>query len=178
MIAVGGLIGVGTVEAVPVLLWAVAGAVLGDWLSYGIGRRIGPTVYRRWPLNRHRALVARARLFFRKFGFASVFLGRFLGPVRSTIPLVAGVMQMDRRSFQIANVGSALIWVPAMFAPGYLAARNLEALEAMLESHAMGLAAAGALLGLGVVLFGYRLYRKKRERRRTHRLRLTPRSAD
>lgn len=125
LFAVGGFMGAGIVEPLPVLLWAIGGAFLGDWVSYAIGRRIGPRAYRSWPLNRNRPAVARARLFFRRYGFAAVFVGRFLGPLRATVPLVAGVMEMGRRRFQIANILSATIWVPAIFAPGYFAAESL-----------------------------------------------------
>lgn len=125
MMTIGGLVAAGVLDPLPVLFWAIAGSVLGDWISYLLGRWIGPAIYRRWPLCRHRAAVARARLFFRRHGFAAVFLGRFFGPVRATIPLVAGVMQMPHRSFQMANIGSALLWVPALLAPGYVAGASL-----------------------------------------------------
>jgi len=125
MVAIGGLVAAGVLDPAPVLFWAIAGSVLGDWISYLLGRGIGPAIYRRWPLCNHRPAVARARLFFRRHGFAAVFLGRFFGPVRATIPLVAGVMQMPHRSFQMANVASAVLWVPALLAPGYLAGASL-----------------------------------------------------
>ncbi len=125
MFAVGGMIGLGLVEAWQVLLGGIVGAVLGDWLSYALGGWLGPQAYRRWPLNRHMAAVARARLFFRRFGFTAVLLGRLFGPIRATIPVVAGVMRMPARRFQLANVLSAVIWVPGIFAPGYLATRGM-----------------------------------------------------
>ena len=62
--------------------------------------------------------MARARLFFYRYGFASVLIGRFLGPIRSTIPTVAGVMGMAHGRFQLANVSSAILWMPLMLAPG------------------------------------------------------------
>lgn len=121
MLAIGGLVGSNVLDPAPIIFWAVGGAVLGDWVSYGMGRWIGPSVYHRWPLKSHRPMVARTRLFFRKYGFMAVFLGRFLGPIRATVPLVAGVMAMPKRPFQIANVASAVLWVPAMFLPGIAA---------------------------------------------------------
>lgn len=121
MIAVGGLIGAGVIEPAPVVACAIVGAILGDWASYALGRAMGPAVYRHRWLRRHRLAFARARLFFRRFGFAAVLLGRFLGPVRATVPVVAGVLKMPRAAFQGANVLSALIWVPALLAPGYFA---------------------------------------------------------
>jgi len=46
---------------------------------------------------------------------ARAFLsGPFWGPVRATIPLAAGSMQMPRGRFWLANVASALIWAPML----------------------------------------------------------------
>ncbi|ARP94621.1 DedA family protein [Bordetella genomosp. 13] len=127
LLLTGGLIGSGTLNPWSILAWGVVGAVVGDAISYGIGRWLGPGVLRRWPLSRQRANVARARLFFWRYGFASVVLGRFLGPLRSTVPTVAGVMRMHHLRFQAANVLSAVLWLPLMLAPGYLTARGLGA---------------------------------------------------
>lgn len=157
MVGIGGLIGAGTLEAVPVLAWCIVGAIVGDAISYFAGRLLGPGICHRWPLRRHRPAIARARLFFRRYGVASIFVGRFLGPVRSTIPLVAGVMMMSQRRFQLANVGSALVWVPLMFAPGYLAAKGIADLggfdgETLLLVVALALAASILATGLIVRL--------------------------
>ena len=174
MITVGGLIGTGSVDPFSVYAFAVAGAVLGDWLSFTIGRRIGPAVYRRWPLNRHRTAVARSRLFFRRFGFAAVFLGRFLGPVRATIPLVAGVMQMGKRQFQAANILSALLWVPVILAPGFLAARNIGSINDVTGLHLVGFGVAIVLLtlvagALGAWVLGGTPKQRELRRRRSDR---------
>lgn len=157
LITVGGLIGTGTIPALPVYLWAVGGAVLGDWVSYSLGRWIGPAVYRHRWVKPHRSAMARAKLFFRRYGFVSIFIGRFLGPIRSSIPLVAGVMRMRFSSFQIANVSSALLWVPAMFAPGYLTMKGAGSLAEASGPQLMlvGLLAVGITVlavGLGLRL--------------------------
>src|SRR5690606_40058262 len=92
------LTGAGLLDPVTTALWAFSGAVAANWASYNLGRKIGPRVYRSWPLNRDRTMVARARLFFRRYGFAAVFLSRFLGPMRAVVPAVAGV---DRKSTRL-----------------------------------------------------------------------------
>jgi membrane protein DedA with SNARE-associated domain len=170
MIATGGLIGTGVLPPLPVLLCAIGGAILGDWISYSIGRHIGPSVYRRWPLNQHRSTVARARLFFRRYGFAAIFVGRFLGPIRSTIPLVAGVMEMDRRRFQLANIASAILWVPVMFAPGYFAARSLGSVDKITEVHLIGIGLVVAALTLGATAIGARLLGRVDRKRPARRI--------
>lgn len=169
MIAVGGLLGAGTLEPLPIIAWAIVGATLGDWVSYSVGRRIGPSAYRRWPLNRHRAMVARARLFFRRYGFVSIFLGRFLGPIRATVPLVAGVMEMAPRRFQLANVTSAILWVPVMFAPGYLAVRSLGSVESITEGHLLGMGIVIAFLTVGAMVLSAKVLGRA-DRKRGRRL--------
>ena len=121
----------GQLDAGSVIGWSIAGAVLGDIVTYWIGRWIGPSVVHHWPLNRDKAAVARARLFFRKYGFLSIFIGRFLGPVRPTIPLVAGIMRMRHLTFQIANITSAIVWVPFMLFWGYAFSKAIGDLSKM-----------------------------------------------
>lgn len=159
LLITGGLIGSGTLSPWNILAWGVAGAVVGDAISYAIGRWMGPGVMRRWPLNRQRANVARARLFFWRFGFASVVIGRFLGPLRSTVPTVAGVMRMDHWRFQAANVLSAVLWMPLMLAPGYLTARGLGAARDAQQLTLVVGVVASILIGGGLL---HMLMRKRR----------------
>ncbi|AZY52186.1 DedA family protein [Bordetella avium] len=165
MLLTGGLIGAGTLPPWGILIWGIAGAVVGDALSYFIGRWLGPGITRRWPLSTQRTAVARARLFFSRYGFASVFLGRFLGPIRSTIPTVAGIMGMKHARFQLANILSAAVWLPAMLAPGYFAAKGLSAAR---DSQQFGLI-AGALASvlLGVWLAAAMLKKRRQPARRS-----------
>lgn len=125
----GGLVGAGTLPVGPILLWGIVGAIVGDAVSFWLGRWVGPTILRWKLLKRHRGTVARARLFFYRYGFLSIFFGRFLGPIRSTIPTVAGVMGMGQWRFQLANTLSAIVWVPLMLLPGFLAAKSVEAAQ-------------------------------------------------
>jgi len=147
MLLTGGLIGAGSLSPWTVLAWGIAGAVVGDALSYGLGRWLGPGLLRRWPFNTQRTAVARARLFFYRYGFASVLIGRFLGPIRSTIPTVAGIMGMGHSRFQVANVVSAVIWLPLMLAPGFLTARSVGAMQGSQHIGLIAGTAASVLIG-------------------------------
>lgn len=44
--------------------------------------------------------------------------GRFFGPFRAVVPLVAGICAMPQRHFQLANLSSAVIWAFGLLAPG------------------------------------------------------------
>ena len=153
MVMAGGLIAAGVLDPVEVVLWCVAGAIIGDAVSFELGRRLGPRALRHPMFRGHRRKVARTRLFNRRYGAASIFIGRFFGPLRAFVPLVAGLLQMRRRTFQLANALSAAVWVLAILAPGYFAAKGLAELEALGEAHLTTIAAItlGGLVIVGLV---------------------------
>ncbi len=147
MLVAGGLIAAGVLDGPTVLAWCIGGAVVGDAVSYGLGRTLGGRVWRVPALRPHRRIMARARLFFRRYGVASIYLCRFMGPVRAFVPLIAGVTAMPNLKFQLANLGSAIIWVPVMLAPGYLAGRGAKLIggEHAMEWALGGIAAVAVL---------------------------------
>ncbi|SHJ56692.1 membrane protein DedA, SNARE-associated domain [Aureimonas altamirensis DSM 21988] len=166
MLLLGGLVGAGVVDPIPVLGGAILGAILGDILSYGIGRWLGPGVVYRKPLRRYRHAIARTRLFFRRYGFAAVFLGRFLGPIRSTVPLVAGMMAMSQTRFQLANVASAVLWAPLMLAPGYLGARGAGEVGTVAGEGGLGIVALALAITLVATVWGGKRFLTSRRPRR------------
>lgn len=133
LLATGALLGTGTLEPGPIVIAAIAGAIVGDAVGFWLSRAYGPNLVRRMLPRSQRRHYARALLLFRRFGWAAVFFGRFLGPVRAVAPLVAGVARMRERHFQAANIASALVWAPLLLLPGYAAARGAE--EAGMEDH-------------------------------------------
>ncbi|ANF57872.1 bifunctional DedA family/phosphatase PAP2 family protein [Halotalea alkalilenta] len=102
-----------------VLLSGALGATIGDGLSYWLGASQRHRIPKLWPLNRHPEWLERGQLFFHRYGTLSVLLGRFVGPVRPIIPMVAGMMCMPRRRFALVNALSALGWAPLYILPGY-----------------------------------------------------------
>jgi membrane protein DedA with SNARE-associated domain len=129
MVAAGTLIPSGIIPLWPVLIGAVAGATLGDFISYWIGYRFGPVLETHWPFASHPHLLANGHALFEKHGALSVFIGRFLGPLRAVVPLVAGSLQMPVDRFLIANVASAIIWAPALLFVGWLTITAIGALR-------------------------------------------------
>jgi undecaprenyl-diphosphatase len=134
----------------PFLGVAILGAVIGDYLSYWIGFHFRHSV-RRWrPLARRPSIMGGADRFFERYGTASVALCRFLPVLRSTVPLVAGITGMPRRSFLMANVASAFIWAPAHVCPAQLAGLSFDRFRAGDWESAAWLAAAVLLCALAV----------------------------
>ena len=118
LIAVGGLVGQAGLAFWPVFMAAALGAAFGDWLSFWFGHRFESRIGEIWPLSRHPGLLIRARSIIDRWGALGVFGGRFLGPLRATVPLIAGLVAMPALPFQAANWSSALVWAFLVLAPG------------------------------------------------------------
>ncbi|MBY4675684.1 bifunctional DedA family/phosphatase PAP2 family protein [Marinobacterium arenosum] len=106
--------------ALPVLLgWGFVGAVLGDGISYWLGRHWAGSIASLALFRRHPRWLADGHRFFARYGGLSVLVGRFVGPVRPFIPFIAGSMAMPPLRFMLVNILSALLWAPAYLLPGY-----------------------------------------------------------
>jgi membrane protein DedA with SNARE-associated domain len=121
LFGVGGLIGAADIAFWPIWCAAALGAVFGDWFSYWLGCRYSYAIARVWPLSRRPDLLPRGEAFFKKWGTFGVFVGRFFGPLRSVMPLVAGICGMRQLPFQIANLVSAVLWATGVLTPGIVA---------------------------------------------------------
>lgn len=161
LIAAGALIKSGTLSLWPILIGAVVGAVLGDTVSYWIGRRFGGRLAGIWPFTRNPDLLAGGIRFFGRHGGKSVFIGRFFGPVRAVIPLAAGVMRMPPRLFWIANVTSALVWAPMLLLAGDVIAA---AGDKVVGSDNMVLLVFGAFTLFGILAALWAAFRAARPR--------------
>jgi membrane protein DedA with SNARE-associated domain len=126
LLLIGTLLGRGILNPIEVIPSALCGAICGYWLSWRIGHRLKARIYRSKGLIEQRRSLARVRLFLRRWGGASLVIGRFvLGPMQSMLPLVAGASGMPARKFHVWNLVSGTLWVPIVLAPGYLAERGL-----------------------------------------------------
>lgn len=126
LLAIGALIGVSDISFWPIWIAAGAGAALGDWLSYWFGYRFKNSVADMWPLSRYPNLLPRGQAFVKSWGIPSIYIGRFFGPLRATVPLAAGIFEMPYWRFQIANFTSALIWSAVLLLFGDLISRIVE----------------------------------------------------
>ncbi len=110
LVAIGALLGPGQISFWPVWIAGGLGAALGDWLSYWIGYKFKDSVAGMWPLSRYPDLLPRGASFVQRWGIPGIFIGRFFGPLRASVPLAAGIFEMPYWWFQLANFSSALVW--------------------------------------------------------------------
>lgn len=132
------LVGIGTLVSAsglnfwPIWIAGAIGAALGDWLSYWIGLKLEDRVYHMWPLSRNPEMIPKAEEFVRKWGAYAIFIGRFSGPLRAIVPLVAGIFAMPYWRFQIANFSSAFVWAAVLLTLGDATSRAIKWLGGLL----------------------------------------------
>lgn len=131
MFTAGALIGAGTLDIWLTLGLASFGAVLGDGLSYEVGRAYYHRI-RNWRIFRQRAtLIIRGEQFIRLHGGKSILFARFMAPVRAIVPFLAGTARMPRNTFYFANIGSAMAWSAAHILPGVVFGESIQLAKAI-----------------------------------------------
>jgi membrane protein DedA with SNARE-associated domain len=100
---------------------ATIGAVAGDSVGYGLGRRFGTDIaehgrFARWL----KPGLDRARRHFDRRGGQTVALARFVGALRAAVPVVAGSARMPYPVFLAWALPAALVWSVAVSTVGYV----------------------------------------------------------
>ena len=110
----------GVLNLAVLMVGCAVAAVAGDQVGYVIGRRAGPAVFRR-PDSKlfHKQNVDRARAYFEKNGPKTIILARFIPVIRTFVPVVAGVGEMEYRRFVMFNVVGGILWACGVTLAGY-----------------------------------------------------------
>lgn len=102
-----------------VLFFAAVGAMLGDFSSYFLGRHLQHRISHISWFRRHQNWLDQGEWFIQKWGWLSVIIGRFLGPLRPIIPIVSGTLGMPTKVFVPLSTLTVFAWAPAYMLPGY-----------------------------------------------------------
>jgi len=97
---------------VGVILAAIAGAVVGDNIGFGIGWFGGYPLLRRFGkyIRLDEAKLKVGRYIFKRQGAKVVFFGRFVSVLRTYAAFLAGTNRMHWSRFLIANATGAVVW--------------------------------------------------------------------
>ena len=116
------------------LILSVA-AIVGDSVGYAIGRATGPRIFTRDDsLLFNRKHLLRAHAFYERHGGKTIILARFMPIIRTFAPVVAGVADMEYRSFVAFNVIGGLLWVWSMLFTGYFLGRYVPGIDRHIEA--------------------------------------------
>ena len=131
------------------IFFTTMGAILGDSLSYYLG-----TKGTRFFHNENKLLkvehLDRGRQFFQRYGSKSIFLSRFIAPLRAIVPFIAGISGMGKKTFLFWNILSAFIWSTTHILLGYFFGNSLPVIKIWLTN-------IGYVLG-GLIIFFVAIY--------------------
>lgn len=131
LVAMGVLIGASDIPLWPVLIAGAVGAALGDWVSYWLGWKFKDRIAHMWPMSRHPDFLPRGHRFVERWGIYAIFIGRFSGPLRASVPLIAGILEMPMFWFQLANFSSAFLWAWMLLVIGDVGQKVFQSLRPM-----------------------------------------------
>ncbi|MFC0142259.1 DedA family protein [Erwinia mallotivora] len=121
MASFGALIGSGQIGLYPAWLAGTLGCLLGDWISYFIGWQFKGPLHRWSFIKKHQALMDKTEHALHQHSMFTIIVGRFVGPTRPLIPLVAGMLELPVKKFIPPNIIGCLLWPPLYLLPGILA---------------------------------------------------------
>ena len=101
-------------DFINVFLLALAVAIsgiLGNMVGYWFGAKSGYYLFKKedtfWFKKKY---LIQSKDFFEKYGGKAIIFARFLPIFRTFAPIVAGIVQMDKKKFMFFNILSSFLW--------------------------------------------------------------------
>ena len=116
---------------------ATIAGIIGNSVGYWFGVKSGPSLYKRKDsLLYKKKYLYKAHEFYEQNGAGTIVIGRFLPIIRTFAPIVAGIVQMDKKKFMLYNIIGCIAWcVSMLFAGHYLYKVLLESFGIDLKHH-------------------------------------------
>jgi membrane-associated protein len=97
-------------------------AVLGDNVGYVTGYKFGRKLFRKDNYQKH---LEKTQSFYKKHGKKTIVLARFVPIVRTFAPIIAGVGEMNYRTFMFYNLIGGFVWTFGITLLGYYLGKSL-----------------------------------------------------
>ncbi|WP_336818409.1 DedA family protein [Cedecea sp. MMO-103] len=126
MAGLGALIGSGQVNFYYAWGAGIVGCLLGDWISFWLGQRFKGPLHRWSFMKKNKALLDKTEHALHQHSMFTILVGRFVGPTRPLVPMVAGMLDLPLAKFLLPNIIGCLLWPPLYFLPGILAGAAID----------------------------------------------------
>ena len=153
-----------SISIIIVVIAGTIGAMLGAYINYYIGARLGRPLIHKFADTRfahavfiNRQKIDKAEAYFVKNGNSSTFIGRLIPGIRQLISLPAGIAKMDIFAFSIYTFLGAGIWNIVLAVVGYICGQNIELFESIFREIII------VLIILAVLFIAYLVYRGLRK---------------
>jgi membrane-associated protein len=153
-VALGGVFaGRGELSVAPVIVIAALAGILGETVSYWLGRRYGARIVKHLPLaNRIDKHLDETRDFLRRHGGKTVFIARYVSVVGTFMPFVAGMSDMPFGRFLAFDIAAITLWATAVTLLGYFLNSQIHLVDQILSQFGWGLLALLVIVVLGRIV--------------------------
>jgi membrane protein DedA with SNARE-associated domain len=159
----GSLVGTGTLNFVPTLLFTTIGSILGFMTLFFIGWMLDKKVIKSGKLKFiSLEAVLNVEAWFNKYGFWIIALNRFLPGTRAVVSFFAGMSRLDVKKTVILSTISAFLWNFLIIYLGMLFGENVEKVDRLLDTYSNIVIVATVIIVLFFTL-RYFFFRKKSE---------------
>ncbi|MEI6533149.1 MAG: VTT domain-containing protein [Candidatus Roizmanbacteria bacterium] len=106
-------------------IWVLAiicfvAAITGDSIGYTFGKKFGRRLFNKDDsFFFHKDHINKAEKFYEKYGKKTIIFARFVPIVRTFAPIVAGIGNMEYKTFLIYNVIGGFMWAVGITVAGY-----------------------------------------------------------
>ncbi len=108
------------VHLVLLALMIAASGILGNEVGYWFGKKSGPALYsRKDSFFFKKKYLQKAHDFYEERGAGTIVMARFLPIVRTFAPIVAGIVQMDKKRFTLFNIIGSFAWAFSLLFIGH-----------------------------------------------------------
>ncbi len=151
----------GKLNMAVIVIGCMVAAIVGDQVGYQFGKRVGPALFKRQDSRLFKQeYVEKAQSYFDRYGSRTIVLARFIPIVRTFAPIVAGVGQMDYRTFSTFNVAGGVLWAGGVTTLGYILGETVPSIDKYL------LPAIAVIVALSVTPVAIEFLRERRKANR------------
>lgn len=109
-----------TVDLFIVTILVVIAGVLGNMVGYWFGAKSGPYLFKRKDtLFFKKKHLYTAKEFYDKHGGGAIIFARFIPIIRTFAPIIAGIVEMDKKKFAFYNIVGCVAWAVSMLFTGH-----------------------------------------------------------
>jgi len=109
-------------------------SIVGNSVGYYVGKLTGPHLFNREnSLLFNKKHLIKAHEFYERHGGKTIIIARFMPIVRTFVPVVAGMAQMEYRRYTLYNIVGGLAWIWSMLFIGYFLGRYIPGIAERIE---------------------------------------------
>ena len=113
------------VSSLEIIIWCYLGACIADILSFLIGHYFRNKVTSIWPFSKYPESLFKAKSLVKTYGIYAILIGRFIGPIRPVLPIIAGTLSMPKNKFIAIDLLSGIPWSCFYILPPYYLAASI-----------------------------------------------------